>query len=112
VELQAATDAGTSPPVHRASNQGFLPLRLSDYLRLLDWTGRQARRDKRGRIPNELAPILERLQIAADSWLDMVLNFRRWFRRAAGRADSLAAEAARRGRQWLHGVARSRAAFA
>jgi hypothetical protein len=46
----------------------------------------------------ERARILEHLQIAADSWLDMVLNFRRWFRLAAGRADSLAAEAARRGR--------------
>ena len=77
VELQAATDAGTSPPVHRASNQGFLPLRWSEYLRLLDWTGRQARREKRGRIPAELAPILERLQIAGESWLDMVFNFSR-----------------------------------
>jgi hypothetical protein len=113
VELQAAADAATSPPpVRRASNQGFLPLRLSDYLRLLDWTGHQARRDKRGRIPGELAPILERLQIAGESWLEMVFNFSRWFRRAAGRADSLAAEAARRGRHWLHGITRSRAAFA
>jgi len=41
-----------------------------------------------------------------------VLNFGRWFRLAAGRADSLAAEAARRGRRWLQGVSHSRAAFA
>jgi hypothetical protein len=56
--------------------------------------------------------MLERLHIAGESWLDMVFNFSRWFRRAAGRADSLVAEATRRGRQWLHGVTRSRAAFA
>jgi hypothetical protein len=91
---------------------GFLPVSLGDYLKLLDWTGRQSRQDKRGPIPSELAPILERLQIAGESWLDMVLNFRRWFRRAVGRADSLAAEAASRGRRWLHGVTRSRVAFA
>ncbi len=28
---------------------------------LLDWTGRELRRDKRGAIPDELAPILDRL---------------------------------------------------
>ena len=33
------------------------------YLALLDWTGRQLRRDKRGAIPAELAPIMERLSV-------------------------------------------------
>jgi hypothetical protein len=58
-----------------------------------------------------MAPILKRLRIASDTWLDMVLNFSRWFRQAAGRAESLAGEAARRGRRWLHGMSRSQAAF-
>jgi hypothetical protein len=40
-----------------------------------------------------------------------VLNFGRWFKRAAGRAESLTAEASRRGRHWLHGLSHSRAAF-
>ena len=79
---------------------------------MLDWTGRQSRRDKRGRIPGELLPILERLQLSAETWVDAVWNFGRWFHRAVGRADSLAAEAARHGRQWLQGVRHSRAAFA
>ena len=43
---------------------------------------------------------------------DTVLNFGRWFKRAAGRAESLTAEASRRGRHWLHGLSHSRAAFA
>ena len=41
-----------------------------------------------------------------------VLNFGRWFHLAASRVDSLAAEAARRGRRWLQGVSHSRATFA
>ncbi|MCY2994630.1 MAG: hypothetical protein NTY19_43230 [Planctomycetota bacterium] len=81
------------------------------YLRLLDWTRRQARPDKRGQIPGELAPILERLQLSAETWVDTVLNFGHWFKRVAGRAESLTVEAARRDRHWLHGLARSRAAF-
>jgi len=87
-------------------------LKLEQYLELLDWTGRQTRPDKRGQIPAELLPILERLRLSSETWVETVLNFGRWFRLAAGRVDSLAAEAARRGRRWLQGVSHSRAAFA
>jgi len=37
----------------RASNKGSLSTGLDDYLRLLAWTGRQVRRDKRGAIPGQ-----------------------------------------------------------
>ena len=53
-----------------------------------------------------------RLRLSSETWVETVLNFGRWFRLAAGRVDSLAAEAARRGRRWLQGVSHSRAAFA
>ncbi|MCP4390792.1 MAG: transposase [Gammaproteobacteria bacterium] len=39
-----------------------------DYLKLVDWTGRIIRKDKRGYIDAELPPILERLQISPDQW--------------------------------------------
>jgi hypothetical protein len=64
-------------PAARASNRGVLPLSLDDYLALLDWTGRQIRSDKRGVIPAELRPILERLSINAEAWLDTVTCFGR-----------------------------------
>jgi hypothetical protein len=107
------------PPVsrgRRASDRGFLPLELDDYLRLLDWTGRQLRRDCRraghgGVIPDHLAPILTRLAIRPEGWLDLVTGFGRWFHRAAGRVGALRERAARRGRRWLHGLEASRAAF-
>ncbi len=49
------------PP--RASNKGCLPCSVSEYLNILDWAGRQIRSDKRGKIPADLPPILERLKI-------------------------------------------------
>ncbi len=67
---------------------------------------------QRRQIPAELLPILQRLRLSTETWVETVLNFGRWFHLAAGRVDSLAAEAARRGRRWLQGVSHSRAAFA
>lgn len=73
----------------RASNKGCLPMTLNQYLKLLDWTGRQLRRDKAGKIPAEFDPILERLDCSEESWLDLVKNFRKRFRMEAGRPATL-----------------------
>ena len=62
---------------------------LDQYLKLLDWTGRQLRKDKAGKIPTEFDPILERLDCSAESWLDLVQNFRKRFRTEAGLPRSL-----------------------
>ena len=112
IPLAKGSADGAGRPTRRASNKGFLPVSLNDYLRLLDWTGRQVRQGKRGSIPSDLAPILQRLQIAGESWLEMVTEFGRWFSTAAGRVEALTIEATRRGRHWLHGSSRSREVFA
>jgi hypothetical protein len=62
---------------------------LDQYLRLVDWTGRQLRPGKAGRIPPQLDPILQRLDCVSGVWLDLVRNFRRRFRTEAGRPESL-----------------------
>ncbi|MBL1277810.1 MAG: transposase, partial [Ectothiorhodospiraceae bacterium] len=46
-----------------------LPFRLTDYLELVDWTGRILRDDKRGAIPENTPPILGRLNIETKHWL-------------------------------------------
>lgn len=52
-----------------------LPFALSDYLELVDWTGRIIRKDKRGAIPSQLPPILERLSIEPKHWLYLSQHF-------------------------------------
>ena len=61
----------------RATDKGLLPIGLDDYLKMLDFSGRQLREGKSGAIPDHLAPILDRLRINKDHWLDVVayLNF-------------------------------------
>jgi hypothetical protein len=98
--------------LRRASNKGYLPMSLSDYLHILDWTGRQVRRGKRGAIPNNLASILKRIGVSDESWLDTVTNFGRWFHRAAGRVSLLAKEATRAGKRWFQGIGHCQQAFA
>ena len=95
----------------RASDRGYLPLDVEAYLELVDWTGRQVRLDKRGVIPAELRPILERLAVATDGWVESVRHFGRWFHRAVGRVSNLRARASRSGKQWLHGIGRAQLAF-
>lgn len=87
----------------RASLKGCLGMSLLRYLRLLDWTGRQLRSDKRGRIPSDVSPILDELGIASEHWLDLADDFGVMFKRAAGSRISLDQEAERRGQHWMQG---------
>lgn len=99
-------------PLGRASYRGCLPLTQAEYLQLLDWTAREIRRDKRGNIPPNLAPIVLRLGINPDQWLHLVSHYGKLFRSAAGRPASLEEEAARREIRWLQGRASARQVFA
>ncbi len=89
------------PP--RASDQGFLPIDTQKYVMLLDWTGREIRENKCGAIPDNLAPILDRLGLDRSNWVKTVREFGRMFKQAAGRASSLARAAPRCSRRWFQG---------
>ena len=80
----------------RASNKGCLSMSLDRYLQLLDWTGRELRSDKRGSIPKDLDPMLERLQCSRETWLDLIRNFRKRFRVEIGLPATLQSVSSRR----------------
>jgi REP element-mobilizing transposase RayT len=61
-----------------------IPLRLQDYLELVDWTGRAIRVDKRGYIDHHLPPILDRLEIDPKHWLYMTQHFESTFKGLVG----------------------------
>jgi hypothetical protein len=68
------------------------------YLKLLDWTGRQLRRDQRsGRIPNEVTPVLEWIGLSSELGCDLIKRFGKIFKRVAGTPETLASESIRRG---------------
>jgi REP element-mobilizing transposase RayT len=95
----------------RASDQGFLPIQIKKYLMLLDWTGRELRQDKRGAIPDHLAPILDRLGLDRSNWVQTVRDFGRMFKQASGRWSSRARTAPHCSRRWFQGKSAARLAF-
>ncbi|MGR6872656.1 hypothetical protein ACU6U9_10200 [Pseudomonas sp. HK3] len=66
-----------------------LPFKLTDYLELLDWTGRIIREDKRGAIAKELPPILQRLNISTENWVELTQTIETNFRGFIGKPESL-----------------------
>jgi hypothetical protein len=66
-----------------------LPFELSDYLELVELTGRCIREDKRGYIEENQPAILSRLQISAENWLIITTEFRTQFHGAVGHEGSL-----------------------
>jgi hypothetical protein len=108
---EAYEGAACSKTPWRAADKGILPIELDDYLRLLDPTGRIIREGKGGAIPEHLAPILDRLSINQDLWIDLVTKFDTLFGHVVGTAAQIADRAKQAGRRWYHGQAQCAKAF-
>ena len=91
--------------------RGILQIPTADYLDLVDKSGRLLRSGKRGAIDADLAPILLRIGLKPDAWLDTISRFQSRFRLAAGLLSSLRNFADQIGRHWLTGLTAARAVF-
>ena len=98
-ENELAKPANTAPVnPSKVPLQPVLPTTLHHYLALVDWTGRQVKKGKRGHIPNDITPILSRLGVDEKEWVRTVMEFNKRFRFAAGALGKL--------EQWCHTVGR------
>jgi len=61
-----------------------LPFRLTDYLELVDWSGRILREDKKGEISGANPPVLDRLNIEPKQWLYLTKHFESPFKCMVG----------------------------
>ncbi|NRD73484.1 transposase [Shewanella sp. VB17] len=71
--------------------QQGIPFHFSDYLELIDWTGRAIRPDKRGSIDEHRPKLLTELGIASDAWMLSAKAFRRQYGGVSGRWDAMCA---------------------
>lgn len=92
----------------RASDKGFLPINVADYLQLLDWTARQMGPGRRGATPASAKPILERLGIDESVWCELTKNFGRLFSTVAGQPNVIDSTRSRTRGQRYHVPSRAR----
>jgi putative transposase len=88
-----------------------IPFTFADYLALTDWTGRAIREDKRGFIPAEVPPVLKRLGIEENAWVETVRDYGRRFCRGVGPAERMRRLAGRWGHRWLWGLKPSKVLY-
>ena len=88
---------------------GIEPLKITygEYVNLLDWTGRCIRSGKRGSIPPNCAPILERMRLSDEQWRRELCHYGSWYFRAVGSLNSMTRYCSYLGQQWIKGTSRA-----
>ena len=81
-----------------------LPFRLTDYLELVDWTGRILRDDKRGAIPESTPQILKQLNIDPKQGCYLSQNFESQFKSLVGTSYHMKQACHQLGKQWIRGI--------
>ena len=85
---------------HERNRPQHLPFSLTDYLELVDWTGRAVREDKRGAIPQDIPPILNRLNLSPEDWLNICCHIEHHYKRAIGPVAKLTELCDKLGQRW------------
>jgi hypothetical protein len=98
--------------ISNETTQSCIPFQFAGYLERVDWTGRVIRADKRGHIPAQLPPILQRLNIDAKQWLNASEHFERDFYFAIGPVSKLNEFCKKLDKYWLHGKTACNALYA
>jgi len=89
-----------------------IPYDLQDYLELVDWSGRAIIEGKRGKIPDNLPPILARLKIDPDCYVRFINRTQKsQFHGFIGSVKSMRGLAGDFGRSFLKGQAAAAALF-
>ena len=88
-----------------------LPFGLTDYLELVDWSGRAVREDENGVIPEELPPILQRLGVDPEAYLQSLKRSDYPFQRLAGRVEAIHKAALHYGQHFFKGIGAARRLF-
>ena len=88
---------------HSTQAANALPFTLKDYIDLVDWTGRAARADKRGFIPDHCPPVVNRLGLDEDQWLVLALDIQKQSLQAIGGLEAVQRYSQSMGKRWLSG---------
>ncbi len=80
-----------------------IPMQRTEYLALLDWTGRVLRQDKAGAIPGHRPPVPDCLGLEPGEWVQEMRHYGKWYYRAVGSLQTLNDYCEHLGQRWLKG---------
>ena len=100
-------------PVAGLDANSFLEMTEASYIDLVQWTGEQARADKRGKLRREEQSTppasIWTLADAPNQWVRQVQGTESHYYRVIGSAEALMAKAAELGQTWMKGISGERA---
>ena len=102
--IQERIKAKQSTLLNLGFDKNDIPYTLGDYCDLVDYTGRVILANKRGFIPDELPPILQRLNLNPNTWLDELYQFKTKGHTAIGTIAQLKAFCKSVGKRWRSGI--------
>ena len=94
--------------VFKSNTLGRLTINNRQYIELVDFTGRQIKKGKRGKIDEREPTALRKLGLGADQWAGHVKGFGSGYWRLVAGVEALEAKAAEWKRQWLKGIGYAR----
>jgi len=80
-----------------------IQMKLTDYIELVEWSGRQISNKKKGCIVSSLPPILNRLGIETDNWLFLCEHFEVPFKNVVGSVLSVERVCTQLKQHWAQG---------
>jgi hypothetical protein len=104
------TERGKETGKSKPGNSGHtvLAMRFEDYVELLEWTGRCVAEGKQGRLPVAALPVLERMELDVERWVETVERYGSLYHRVAGKVENLKRKALELGQRWVSGQRKSR----
>jgi REP element-mobilizing transposase RayT len=105
------SDLAAAPvmPIWGVAAPTMPPITVGEYIELVDDTGRQIRKGKRGAIPAAEPRALQKLGIGPDHWTRKVKGVGSGFWRVVGTLDAIEEKAAAMQQQFLRGISFARA---
>lgn len=88
-----------------------IPFQFSDYVELIEWTGRQLCHNKRGHIKRSQPPILTRMGMSERCWLQNCQHLETIFYHVIGPMHLLQKFCQKLGQRWLQGQTACRESF-
>lgn len=105
--VKAEAEPNNVKPSSPTKLKMHLPFALPDYIRLVDWTGRQIREGKgyitKSILADNILPIVKRAELEPGEWMNMVTSYNAPYKNVMGTFASLCQWAQKHKKAWLKG---------